>query len=389
MNSNLEVNINKINVSWPWIKTNEVNAYSKDVRWPRISIVTPTFNQANFLEKTILSILNQGYPNLEYIIIDGGSSDETVDIIRKYESRISYWVSEPDKGQSDAINKGLKVCSGDIFNWINSDDFLEPGALEKVAREFLRGYDVVCGRSRVILYPEMEEQQEAGTIPLSSVEKTIGWVKCHQPATFFNFHLLKALLPLSEKLHYTMDQELWIKFLLKYGQEKIKTFPTIIVNFLVHRNSKTGTDLNHNYLGLPYLFFKDYHSIFCSMARSLEDHRILKILKKMFGKEEDYDEHYHLDIDLADKSLIYSTLNYYLLRLSLDEYYKRKISTTYFLLSAIDRSVLHPKDKAAHDVLRKKVFLLPAIAAIEGLAAIFRRAGKVQSKSKHKNVPSL
>ena len=103
---------------------------------PKISIVTPTYNQGRFIEQTICSVLDQGYPNLEYIIIDGGSRDNTVDIIKKYEHRLSYWVSEMDSGQTHAINKGFAKCTGEIFNWINSDDYYAPDALQKIAKAF-------------------------------------------------------------------------------------------------------------------------------------------------------------------------------------------------------------------------------------------------------------
>jgi glycosyltransferase involved in cell wall biosynthesis len=100
-------------------------------RWPRISIVTPSLNQANYLEETIRSVLLQGYPNIEYIIIDGGSTDESVEIIKKYEKWLSFWISEPDKGQSHAINKGFSKASGEIYAYINSDDLYEQNSVFK------------------------------------------------------------------------------------------------------------------------------------------------------------------------------------------------------------------------------------------------------------------
>ena len=104
--------------------------------FPKISIVTPSFNQAEFIEETILSVLNQKYPNLEYIIIDGGSSDGTIDIIKKYEDKIAYWISEKDDGQSYAINKGLQRSTGEIISWLNSDDIFSNNALYTIASAF-------------------------------------------------------------------------------------------------------------------------------------------------------------------------------------------------------------------------------------------------------------
>lgn len=113
---------------------------------PKISIVTPSFNQGRYLEKTILSVLEQGYPNLEYIIIDGRSSDNSVEIIKKYEKYLKYWVSEEDHGQSHAINKGFAHATGDLLAWLNSDDYYAPGALKMVAEVY--GANQPIGREK-------------------------------------------------------------------------------------------------------------------------------------------------------------------------------------------------------------------------------------------------
>src|ERR1700692_4825128 len=107
---------------WPWTENCTLPDHNQEyASWPRISIVTPSYNQGQFLEETIRSVLLQGYPNLEYFVIDGGSEDRSVEIIKQYQPWITYWVSERDRGQTDAINKGLGLSRGDIFNWLNSD----------------------------------------------------------------------------------------------------------------------------------------------------------------------------------------------------------------------------------------------------------------------------
>ena len=122
------------------------------VRYPKISIVSPSFNKREFIERCILSVLNQNYPNLEYIIIDGGSTDGSVEIIKKYEKYLTFWVSEPNNGQVNAINKGLHKTTGEITAWLNSDDFYYPGVFVKAAKEFLKNpnIDLLYGDSVLV-----------------------------------------------------------------------------------------------------------------------------------------------------------------------------------------------------------------------------------------------
>ena len=140
---------------WPWdIQTQLPSVAKNDEFWPRITVVTPSFNQGQYIEETIRSVLLQGYPNLEYIIMDGGSTDESVKIIKKYEPWLSYWVSEKDCGQSHAINKGWQRSTGDLVAWLNSDDYLAPGTLRQVARIYCQHQDLpfglIYGRANVI-----------------------------------------------------------------------------------------------------------------------------------------------------------------------------------------------------------------------------------------------
>jgi cellulose synthase/poly-beta-1,6-N-acetylglucosamine synthase-like glycosyltransferase len=125
---------------WPWTEESRPlpDATADGQLWPKISIVTPSYNQGRFIEECIRSVLLQGYPNLEYIIIDGGSTDETVEVIKKYEPWLAYWESEPDRGQSHAINKGLAKSTGQLFNWHNSDDVLTSNSLTTMAAAMVK-----------------------------------------------------------------------------------------------------------------------------------------------------------------------------------------------------------------------------------------------------------
>lgn len=209
----------------------------------KISIVTPSFNQGEYLEQTIDSVLSQEYSDLEYIIIDGGSTDNSVEIIKKYSKYIKYWVSEKDAGQSDAINKGLKKASGEIINWINSDDWYTSGTLLKVGEAFEDdSVNVFGGRSNIIENGHVLYQNK-GTDIYDSIEKTIGFARIDQPETFFRKTCIDQIGLLNINFHYVMDRDWWIRYLLQFGLNNIKKTSDILVNFRSHDTSKTNTSL--------------------------------------------------------------------------------------------------------------------------------------------------
>lgn len=178
--------------------------------WPRISLVTPSFNQAPYLEETIRSVLLQGYPNLEYHIIDGGSTDDSVAIIRKYEPWLSGWVSERDRGQSDAINKGFARTTGEIFNWICSDDLLEPDALRRVALAFAESpsVDAVAGDCHC-RYDHDPARSEIRSPDLVRLQRSPFLSAIWQPSCFFRRSAVRRPRLVRDDLHFCMDRELW------------------------------------------------------------------------------------------------------------------------------------------------------------------------------------
>lgn len=185
---------------------------------PRISIVTPSYNQAKYLPETIESILNQGYPNLEYIIIDGGSTDGSVEIIKRYERHLAYWVSEKDSGQSEAINKGLARCTGELFNWINSDDILFPGALGKIAAAFAEHpeADLFIGSNA---RSDAEGRITRISVPPTRIAMSpSNWIMhVGQQSVFVNTNAFRLLGGVREDLHCIMDTELYHRIFLSGG----------------------------------------------------------------------------------------------------------------------------------------------------------------------------
>lgn len=216
--------------------------HSNNINWPRISIVTPSYNQGAFIEETILSVIHQNYPNLEYIIIDGGSTDNTLDVIKKYEKHISHWVSEKDNGQTHAINKGFAKATGHIFNWLNSDDILCENALYKIAEHFINNKSITCLCGREIRFKNNTIiNQSFGSTIHKSIEETLISAHIDQPSTYFLKSELNDIFPLNENLKYCMDTQLWLSFLMRQGTSNVLSVNDILVYFRYHTNSKTYT----------------------------------------------------------------------------------------------------------------------------------------------------
>jgi glycosyltransferase involved in cell wall biosynthesis len=245
-----------VKTGWPWEVTDRPQAIdrpSSSSSWPRMSIVTPSYNQGRFIEETIRSVLLQGYPNLEYIIIDGGSSDDTVEIIRKYEPWLAYWVSEPDHGQSHAINKGFRQATGDILAWLNSDDVYQPGALYAAAATFQQHPQAGLVYGRVAKCDQDSRPLGSGwgqTFDLAGIFRGANPVA--QPSAFFRRAPFDHVGELDESLHFVMDTELWMRLGLA---SEVVFVDEILAKFRYYPLSKSGRG------GLP--FAEEWYAVVC------------------------------------------------------------------------------------------------------------------------------
>ena len=211
------------------------------MRPPKLSIVTPSFNQGQFLEETILSVLNQNYPNLEYIIIDGGSTDETAEVIRRYEDHLAYWVSEKDRGQVHAINKGIERTTGEIFGFINSDDLYLPGTFAAVAEYFENHPQAewVCGDT--IMFGEGRGDEFIPTVVPKSAAHCLSWAyTAAQPGHFWKRELMAG--GFDEAWPYDFDHDLYVRLLL--DGHKCEYIARPFARYRLHEASKTVAE-NH------------------------------------------------------------------------------------------------------------------------------------------------
>ncbi len=234
----------------------------------KISIITPSYNQGEYIEETIQSVINQNYSNIEYIIIDGGSTDNTVDIIKKYESNIRYWVSETDEGQSHAINKGFERATGDVVAWLNSDDqYFSVDTLKQVAKFFNKNKDVdACYGNNVyidssgdILYLRMAPR-------FFSIELLKKWNYIHQPTVFLRKDIINKF-HINNNLDYIMDYEYWLRISTKY---KFRHLNEIISASRWHSSCKT--------IGNTDKFFEELENVHCELGVGYRNHLIPPLL---------------------------------------------------------------------------------------------------------------
>jgi len=264
------------------------------MKYTKVSIITPSYNQGQFIERTIRSLLNQDYPNIEYIVMDGGSTDNTVEILRKYEDRLT-WKSEPDKGQSDAINKGFRMATGEILAWLNADDTYKAGAINKAVDYLVKHsqVDIVYGNGNLI----DEQDNLIGEFKSFPIDLRAclyhGRISIFQPSVFFRKDVFEKVGALDEKLHITMDIDYWIR-ITKQGLT-MEHIDCPLANLRWHRLAKTCQILGQHpkyHLQLlrkhglcPFVFYLLRHIILVYVKRlAFGNRRLFKRKKREEGQ---------------------------------------------------------------------------------------------------------
>lgn len=232
---------------------------------PLVSIITPSFNQAEYLEATIQSVLTQDYPRIEYIVIDGGSTDGSVDVIQKYQNRLAFWVSEQDKGQTDAINKGFNRAKGDILAWINSDDTYNPKAVGEAVLYLMENPDVA------MVYADCDFIDEQGRVIGKFASRQTdykklrqGYVHIPQQTMFFRAKYWKEVGPLDPSFYFAMDYDLWVRIA---ARAPIKYLPgRTWANFRIHTSSKTNVNDERGWKEMLRVHYRDGGSFFAPIV---------------------------------------------------------------------------------------------------------------------------
>ncbi len=316
----------------------------------KISIITPSYNQAQYIEQTINSVLSQNYPNLEYIIIDGGSTDGSVEIIKKYEKHLAYWVSEKDRGQSHAINKGLARVSGEVVNWLNSDDYYEPGSL-KLVSDYLADplTQVLCARSNIVRDEKVFRQSTGTDVYPNNLPKTIGWARIDQPETFFRRSAYQKVGLLNENLHYVMDREWWMRYLFHFGLEGIKQVNDTIVNFRLHDRSKTESK--------KLEFDREGIQLYTSLIKQAG----LRNIDSLVGRQTHQQMPVlNIEFPITNAELIEQVIHYFLLLRADEEYYGLNFDSARKILEQIDLGCLDVDDQRLMNKLSFRSRYYPA-----------------------------
>jgi glycosyltransferase involved in cell wall biosynthesis len=318
--------------------------------YPKISLVTPSYNQGQFLEQTLDSVLSQGYPNLEYFVVDGGSSDNSREIIEKYSKHIDWWVSEKDNGQSHAINKGLRRATGDIVNWINSDDYYEPKALFTVAEKFIEtNASMVSFRANVF---GMQNRISRGTdIFEGNLPKSLAYTRIDQPETFFSKEAFQKMGLLNERLHYCMDKEWLLRYLLIEGQESAINSDEIILNFRYHEDSKSVSQNDK--------FEKEADAIYLHYAIHLGLNSEADLLKDLGAAVDE-----NLKLDYPGGPLLSehgaAMIHYYLFKRYKEEYEKLNRKKAFLIASGLNVNDLSQADRQEFTKLNQRLKQLPS-----------------------------
>lgn len=317
------------------------------MNYPRITIITPSYNQGNYLEETIRSVLDQDYPNLEFFIIDGGSTDNSVEIIKKYEQKISYWVSEKDRGQTHAINKGFERSTGEIINWINSDDLLAPGALHKVAELFMEKQPLcICGMVTIFDENKSWPYPQAWSVG-ESLQSVIGRDSFNQPGTFFSREAVEGIGYPVENLNYIMDKEWFVRFLLRFGTERIAVSPDVFALHRYHDTSKTVSEGNK--------FLDEYAAIISSMADSIGETQFRGLLAEKYNFSK-HPYRFSYSFSSLKPQLIHQMVAVLLIRRYYDIFKEEDFLFAKKFFSVIDRTLiqLDPELEKRLQIMEKK-----------------------------------
>lgn len=328
------------------------------MNYPKISIVVPSFNQGQYLEETLLSIFSQEYPNLELLVVDGGSTDKSIEIIKKYEEKISWWISEKDNGQSNAINKGFSKATGEIVSWLCSDDLFTAGTLKKVSEYFYnQPPDVGLIHGGTTIFKGNKEIRNDWGYYNPSIERNLAGMAFSQPSAFFlKNYLDKVGGQLNEKLHFGMDYDLFCRLACVC---RFLPVQDIFSKYRLHGNSKSVASQDK--------FIDDWNRVFSNLCQNAGWEEEMKFLSTSGIFEKDllsfyYPYSFELDrklLDQADKKKIL----YYHYCHTLKSYYKSGIILKSKKLSKLIRKTYKAEwwknEKSIRQIMKR--LLLPTI----------------------------